>query len=183
MFANRVSYAITLRNSCNFGDLMNELSDLDTFDRKILALLQTNGRLTNGELAEHVALSPSQCSRRRSALEAAGIIRGYRAELDALKVGIGVTCMIAINLATHNEDNADKLHQLLNRLPNVQEAHALTGEMDYSINVVARDLQELSDFINNTLLRHGAVQNVKTSIVLDTIKQSSSLPIDAGGLG
>lgn len=154
------------------------MDDLDAFDRKILAHLQSEGRLTNGELAERVGLSPSQCSRRRSQLEATGIIRGYHAELDPMKIGIGVSCIIAINLATHNEGNANELRQLLVRLPNVQEAHALTGDMDYSIKVVARDLQELSDFINRTLLRHGAVQNVKTSIVLDTIKQSSSLPIE-----
>lgn len=153
------------------------MNDIDGFDRKILMQLQTNGRLTNGELAERIGLSPSQCSRRRNQLEAIGYIRGYHAELDPLKVGIDVTCMIAINLANHSEDNAEKLRQLLIRLPNVQEAHALTGEMDYSIKVVARDLRELSEFINRTLLRHEAVQNVKTSIVLDTIKQSSSLPI------
>ncbi len=159
------------------------MDDLDGFDRKILFHLQADGRLTNGELSERIGLSPSQCSRRRSALEAAGIIRGYHAEVDALKVGIGVTCMIAINLATHNEGNAEKLRQTLKRLPNVQEAHALTGEMDYSIKVVARDLRELSDFINATLLRHEAVQNVKTSIVLDTIKQSSALPVDTEPVG
>lgn len=139
--------------------------------------LQKDGRLTNGELAERVGLSPSQCSRRRSQLEDAKVIRGYRADLDPEKVGIGLTCMISINVATHNEDSASKLQQLLLRLPNVQEAHALTGEMDYSIKVVARDLRELSDFINTTLLPHEAVRNVRTSIVLDTIKQTGSLPL------
>lgn len=154
------------------------MSELDRFDRKILSLLQDSGRLTNGELAEQVGLSASQCSRRRGQLEAAGYIGGYHAALDPLKIGIGVTCMIAINLATHSEDNAEKLRQLLLRLPHVQEAHALTGEMDYAIKVVARDLRELSAFINTTLLKHEAVQNIKTSIVLDTIKQSTRLPIE-----
>ena len=153
------------------------MSVFDEFDRKILIHLQRDGRLTNGELAERVGLSPSQCSRRRSQLEDVKIIRGYRADLDPEKVGISLTCMISINVAAHNEDNASKLQQLLLQLPNVQEAHALTGEMDYSIKVVARDLRELSDFINMTLLPHEAVQNVKTSIVLDTIKQTGSLPL------
>lgn len=153
------------------------MTDIDGFDRKILTHLQADGRLTNGELAERVGLSPSQCSRRRTALEAAGVIRGYHADVDPLKVGIGVTSVIAINLATHNEDNADRLRELLQRLPEVQEAYALTGEMDYSIKVVAEDLQALSAFINTTLLRHQAVQNVKTSIVLDTVKESTGLPI------
>ena len=159
--------------------LVMDMSAIDHFDRKILTQLQANGRLTNGELADRIGLSPSQCSRRRSALEASGHIRGYHAALDPLKVGIGVTCMIAINLSTHNEDNAEKLKRLLIGLPHVQEAHALTGEMDYAIKVVARDLRELSAFINHTLLRHEAVQNIKTSIVLDTIKETGSLPIEA----
>lgn len=156
---------------------MANSDELDSFDRKILAELQEDGRLTNGELSDRVGLSPSQCSRRRNALEASGVIRGYHADLDPSKLGIGVTCMIALNLATHSENNAERLRQFLLRLPEVQEAHALTGEMDYSIKVVVRDLQELAAFINRTLLRQEAVLNVKTSIVLDTIKQSSSLPI------
>ena len=183
MFANHVENSLKMHESRIHVDLMMKLDDLDGFDRKILAQLQADGRLTNSELAERIGLSPSQCSRRRSQLEAGGVIRGYHAELDPLKVGIGVTCVIAINLATHSEGNAEKLHQLLMRLPHVQEVHALTGDMDYSIKVVARDLQELSNFINATLLRHGAVQNVKTSIVLDTIKQSSNLPIEVNAAG
>ncbi len=162
---------------------MTNMNGMDGFDRKILAHLQTDGRLTNGELAERIGLSPSQCSRRRSRLEADGVIRGYHAELDPLKIGIGVSSVIAINLSTQNVDQADKLHRLLMRLPEVQEVHALTGDMDYSIKVVARDLQELSEFINTTLLRQEAIQNVKTSIVLDTIKQTSNLPIDPDPIG
>lgn len=183
MFAKHGKIQLSMHESCKNIGLMRDIDGMDDFDRKILTHLQANGRLTNGELAERIGLSPSQCSRRRSQLEAAGVIRGYHADLDPLKVGIGVTCMIAINLATHNEDNAERLRQLLMRLPNVQEAHSLTGDMDYSIKVVARDLQELSDFINTTLLRHEAVQNVKTSIILGTIKQSSSLPTERSASG
>ena len=153
------------------------MGEIDGFDRKILHHLQRDGRLTNGELSERVGLSPSQCSRRRSQLEKSGIIRGYRADVDPEISGFGITCMISINLATHNEDNADKLHRLLRSLPNVMEAHTLTGEMDYSVKLVARDLRELSHLINSKLLPHEAVQNVKTSIILDTIKPLGSLPL------
>jgi len=157
------------------------MEHLDRLDRKLLESLQADGRLTNAELSDLVGLSASQCSRRRSQLETDGTIRGYHADLEPLKVGVGITCMISVNLASHSDDNAQKFHALLLRLPEVLEVHALTGEMDYSIKVVAKDLQALSAFISNTLLPHKAVQNVKSSIVLQTIKQTHALPLDAAG--
>ena len=153
------------------------MSELDGFGRKILNCLQADGRLTNAELGEAVGLSPSQVSRRRSQMEDARIIRGYHAEVDPLKVGVGIVCMISVNLGAHSETVAAKFHNTLLRLPNVLEAYALTGEMDYSLKVVAKDLSELNTFISSTLLPHEAVQSVKTSIVLNTIKQSYTLPL------
>jgi len=153
------------------------MTQMDAFDRKILAALQSDGRLTNAELAEAVGLSPSQCSRRRSQLETSGIIEGYTARINPAKVGIGLTSIISVTLASHDEQNAARLRALLSDLPNVQDAYALTGEMDYSIKVVCADLEALSTFINKTLLPHEAVQNVRTAIVLDTLKSSSSLPL------
>ncbi len=150
---------------------------MDTFDRKILAALQKDGRLTNAELAEVVGLSASQCSRRRVSLEQTGVIRGYTAQIDAAKVGVELTSLISITLATHDEQNAAKLRALLSELPNVQDAYALTGEMDYSIKVVSENLEALSSFVNKTLLPHPAVQNVRTAIVLDTLKSTSALPL------
>ncbi|MFD0917386.1 Lrp/AsnC family transcriptional regulator [Pseudahrensia aquimaris] len=150
---------------------------LDAFDRKILASLQEDGRFTNAELADRVGLSASQCSRRRTALEDAGIINGYTARLDPEKVGIGLKSLVSVTLATHNDDNAANLRSLLARLPQVLDAYALTGEMDYMIKVVTPDLKALSEFINQTLLPHKAVQNVKTAIVLDTLKETSALPV------
>ena len=157
------------------------MSNLDAFDRKIIQALQHNGRLTNGELADSVGLSPSQCSRRRTILEESGVIRGYAALIDQEKVGVGLTSIISVTLATHNDDNAQRLRKLLSRLDNVQEAFSLTGEMDYSIKVVTPALKSLSSFINDILLRHESVQNVKTAIVLDTIKSTTALPIGLDG--
>lgn len=151
---------------------------LDQFDRKLLALLQEDGRLTNSELAEQVNLSPSQCSRRRQRLEEMSVIRRYRAELDRERLGFGFVTIISVTLATHNPDNAQRFKTLVSRLPQVQEAHALTGEMDYFLKVVTPDLKALSEFVNEELLPHDSVQNVKTAIVLETLKESSNLPID-----
>ena len=153
------------------------MDSIDGFDRKILAELQSDGRLTNNELAERIGLSASQCSRRRARLEKNGTIRGYYALVERESVGIGLVSIISVTLATHNDDNALRLRTLLSGLPNVQEAHSLTGEMDYSIKVVTPDLKTLSAFINETLLPHESVQNVKTAIVLDTLKETLALPI------
>lgn len=157
---------------------MTEDSDLDAFDRKILDALQKDGKLTNGELAVQVGLSASQCSRRRAQLEKAGIITGYHAKLDPSKVGIGLTSIIAVSLATHDERNAERFRHLIADLANVQDALSLTGEMDYSIKVVSKDLDDLSTFINKTLLPHEAVSHVKTAIVLNILKTTSALPLD-----
>lgn len=153
------------------------MEQLDAFDRKILSSLQEDGRLTNNELSERINLSASQCSRRRSRLEEEGFIRGYRAEIDREKLGLGIVNIISVTLATHNRDNARRFSDLISKLPQVMEAHALTGEMDYFIKVVTPDLRALSAFVNDVLLPHEAVQNVKTAIVLDTLKEDGRLPI------
>jgi DNA-binding Lrp family transcriptional regulator len=150
---------------------------VDQFDRKIMSLLQADGRLTNNDLSERVNLSPSQCSRRRQRLEEEGFIRGYRAVLDRDRLGFSLVNVISVTLATHNRDNARNFAELLSRLPEVQEAHALTGEMDYILKVVTPDLKSLSDFVNGVLLPHESVQHVKTAIVLETLKETSALPL------
>jgi DNA-binding Lrp family transcriptional regulator len=152
---------------------------LDDFDRKILALLQQDARLTNNDLSARIHLSPSQCSRRRQRLEEDGLIRGYRAELDREKLGFSLVSVVSVTLATHNRDNARRFAELVSRLPEVQEAHALTGEMDYVLKVVTPDLKMLSEFVNGVLLPHDSVQHVKTAIVLDTLKEAGPLPLAA----
>ena len=156
---------------------MTNNDEIDQFDRKILSLLQDDARLTNNDLAERVHLSASQCSRRRQRLETVGFIRRYRAELDRERLGFGIVNIISVTLATHNRDNARHFGDLVGRLPEVQEAHALTGEMDYILKVVTPDLKTLSAFVNDVLLPHEAVQHVKTAIVLNTLKETSALPL------
>lgn len=154
---------------------VNEM--LDRFDLRLLRELQRDGRLTNNELSERIALSASQCSRRRARLEAEGFIRGYQAMLDRERLGLELLVVISVTLATHNRDNARRFAELVSRLPQVQEAHALTGEMDYILKVVTPDLKSLAAFVNDVLLPHEAVQHVKTAIVLETLKETAALPI------
>ncbi|MCT8999788.1 Lrp/AsnC family transcriptional regulator [Chelativorans intermedius] len=150
---------------------------IDSYDRKILSLLQADGRLTNNDLSERVNLSASQCSRRRQRLEEEGLIRGYRAELDRERLGFALVNIITVTLATHNPDNARRFADLVARLPEVQEAYALTGEMDYILKVVTPDLKSLSEFVSAVLLPHESVQHVKTAIVLETLKEQAALPL------
>ncbi|MES1946101.1 AsnC/Lrp family transcriptional regulator [Salinisphaera sp. C84B14] len=150
---------------------------LDKFDRKILAHLQRDGRLTSNELATLVSLSPSQCSRRRARLEKERFIQGYRAELSFDKLGYDMLVMIWVTLATHNRDNATHFAEFLAGLPEVLEAHALTGDMDYLLKVATTDLQALSRLVNDQLLAHETVNHVKTAIVLQTLKDYQGLPL------
>ncbi len=157
---------------------MHEMIELDRFDRKLLARLQEDATATNQELGGRIGLSASQVSRRRQRLEAARVVRGYHADLDPAALGLTVTAFVGVALATHSRQNARRFHELVRALPAVQEAHALTGDMDYMLKVVARDLKALAALINDELLPHEAVQNVRSFIALDTLKDSGQLPIE-----
>ncbi|WP_234186150.1 Lrp/AsnC family transcriptional regulator [Shinella sp. NM-101] len=150
---------------------------IDAFDRRLLAHLQEDARLTNNELSERINLSASQCSRRRIRLEEEGIIRAYRAELDREKLDLGIVIVVTVTLSTHNRDNAVRFARLISNLPEVLEAYSLTGEMDYIIKVVVPNLKALSAFVNDVLLPHESVSHVKTAIVLDTLKETTALPL------
>jgi DNA-binding Lrp family transcriptional regulator len=149
---------------------------VDAFDLKILSALQDDGRLTNQQLADLVGLSASQCSRRRMRLEEE-VISGYHADLASEALGFGVIAFIHITLATHSPDNAKRFRALVNRVDDIQEAHSLTGDADYLLKAVLRDLKSLSDIVNNVLMPHQSVAHVRSSIVLDRLKENSKLPL------
>ena len=151
--------------------------DVDGFDLKLLSALQDDGRLTNQQLADLAGLSASQCSRRRMRLEQDGVIAGYRADLNSEALGFNVIAFIHITLATHSPDNAEKFRALVQRTDAVQEAYSLTGDADYLLKAVLRDLKSLSDIVNNVLMPHQSVAHVRSSIVLDRLKATSRLPL------
>ncbi|MEM7424540.1 MAG: Lrp/AsnC family transcriptional regulator [Pseudomonadota bacterium] len=150
---------------------------MDTFDRKILAKLQSDGAASNQELADVAGLSASQCSRRRAQLERDGVIEGYRARLDPEALGLDVTVFISITLERHSRRTSESFHAFLERLDEVQEAHAMTGDADYLVKVTVPTLHALSDFVNETLLANEAVNQVRSNIVLKTVKRDGGLPI------
>ena len=151
--------------------------DVDGFDLKMLAALQDDGRLTNQQLADAVGLSASQCSRRRTRLEDDGIVAGYHADLAAERLGFNVVAFVHITLATHSPDNAKHFRDLVLRVDDVQEAYSLTGDADYLLKIILRDLKSLSDIVNNVLMPHPSVAHVRSSIVLDRLKATTKLPL------
>jgi len=150
---------------------------IDRFDLRLLAALEEDGRFTNQELGDRIGLSASQCSRRRAALETAGLIAGYRAELDADSLGLKVLAFVEVNLGTHSAENSERFLSLLSRIDEVQEAYALSGATDYLLKVIVPDLKSLSQLLNNTLLQHSTVSRVCSSIVLERLKTKSRLPL------
>jgi DNA-binding Lrp family transcriptional regulator len=152
-------------------------SRMDTLDVKLLGALQDNGRLSNFELADAVGLSASQCSRRRAALEDAGTIASYHAHLNAEALGLDVVVFVQVTLARHSPDNSKRFLKLIESLEEVQEAYSLTGESDYLIKVTIADLKALSRLLNDVFLPHGSVAHVRSSIVLDRLKQTPRLPL------
>ena len=150
---------------------------MDMFDVKLLQALQSNGRLSNFELADVVGLSASQCSRRRAALEDAGAIASYHAHLDRGALGLGIVVFVQVTLATHSPDNSRRFLKLIESLEEVQEAYALTGEADYLIKATITDLKALSRLLNDVFLPHDSVAHVRSSIVLDCLKQTPEVPL------
>ena len=139
--------------------------------------LQDDGRLTNQQLADIAGLSASQCSRRRMRLEDEKVIAGYRAALDGQALGFNVIAFVHITLATHSPDNADKFRALMQRIDEIQEAYALTGDADYLLKLMLRDLKNLSEIINSVLMPHPSVAHVRSSIVLDRLKETHRLAL------
>ncbi len=152
---------------------------LDGFDLRLLALLQADGRLSVQDLADRVGLSASQCSRRRARLEQSGVIAGYNARLDPQRLGFGVTAFVQVTLARHSPDNARHFRALVARTSAIQQAHAVTGDADYLLKVVVQDLKSLGALVNDVLLPHGSVAQVRSVVALEELKNTEALPLDA----
>ena len=150
---------------------------LDRIDRKILAVLQEDGRISNADLAERVGLSASPCLRRTRALEEAGIIRSYKAELDARNLGLDILAFVEIRITRHGGGAAEQFRDTMLKHPMVIGCYMVTGAYDFLLKVIAADLESFKSFTIDTLLAMPDVQDVRTSIVLDRVKDTSALSI------
>lgn len=144
---------------------------LDDYDLKILSLLQTNGRLTNQELSDLVGLSASQCSRRRISLEQAQLILGYHARLAPEVLGLGLVGMVEVRLANHIPDQVASFHQMVAQESAILDVYKTTGDADYLLKIAVPDLAGLSRVISQVISAHKSVAHVKTSVVLERLKE------------
>lgn len=157
---------------------------LDKTDLKILSILQQDGRLTNQEVAERVSLSPSPCLRRIKNLEDSGVIRQYVALLDPEKIGLGLLAYVNVRLEKHSESPAGGMRSpradfaaSVEHWPEVVACYAMTGEMDYLLRVHVEDMEHFSHFMMESLLKHPAVMDVKSSFALQKVKDTTALPL------
>jgi Lrp/AsnC family leucine-responsive transcriptional regulator len=167
--------------------------EMDAIDRRILAILQADGRLSNQEIAERVNLSPSPCLRRIRRLEESGIIRGYVALLDAQRLGLDLLAYVNVRLEKRSvpttsprsdgtpvrvgTTHAELFRAAVQSWPEVVACHAMTGDMDYLLRVQVEDMAHFSRFVQDRLLHHPSVIDVKSSFSLETFKETTALPI------
>ncbi len=151
---------------------------LDRYDRRILDLLQQDGRISNQDLAERIGLSPSPCLRRVRALEEAGLITGYRAQLDARKLGLTLMALIGISMDQHTPERFANFEKAVAEIPEVLECLLITGQQsDYQMKVVIRDMDAYQDLLLNRITRIAGVTGVHTSFVLRRVVDRGALPV------
>jgi DNA-binding Lrp family transcriptional regulator len=151
---------------------------LDRIDRRILHDLQADGRMTNVELARNAGISAPPCLRRVRALEEAGYIRGYHADVDAEGLGFHVTVFTQVGLNSQAETDLRRFEDLAEAWPQVRECHMLAGETDYLLKVVARDWDDYQTFVTTELTAAPNVSHVKSALVIRTAKDRPGVPID-----
>ena len=150
---------------------------LDRIDLRILALLQSNGRASNTEIAAAVNLSASACLRRIQRLESDGVIAGYAALVDPQALGLGLQAFVRVQLEKHGSAAVQRFVESVQSWNEVVACHALTGEMDYLLHIVVSDLEHFSRFLLDRLLNETGVADVNSSFVLRTVKHTRELPI------
>lgn len=153
---------------------------LDDTDKKILTILQENGRITNSKLAQQIGLSPPAILERVRRLESSGVIDKYVALLDRKKTGFEIQTIVMVCVSHHQIPSLEDVIKRLTSMEEVLECYQLTGEVDFLLKVVVKDMSAYTHFVNNKLSGIPGIQNVKTSFILETMKSTTSLqfPID-----
>ncbi|MBE7636654.1 winged helix-turn-helix transcriptional regulator [Sneathiella sp. P13V-1] len=150
---------------------------LDDIDLKLLNLLQEDCRATNAQLASNLSISPSSCWRRVKSLEEIGLIEGYRAQLDRSAAGFEFSAILHVSLSRQKEENVQAFIDAINERPEILDCYATTGDADYHLRVVVRNIAEFNKFLDEFIFRLPGIAHVKSNIVLKDIKSSGSLPL------
>jgi DNA-binding Lrp family transcriptional regulator len=167
----------TICGAITFLDNIMPNSSPDAADIKILTLLQENAKLTNVDLAARVNLSPSPCLARVRALERSGVISRYVTLLDPGKIGLGVSVFIQITLERQVERDLNDFQAAITKYDEVMECYLMTGDFDYLIRVVVRDMPALELFIVDKLTKISGISNIKSSFALKQVKYKTALPL------
>jgi DNA-binding Lrp family transcriptional regulator len=152
---------------------------LDSIDIRILSELQANGRITNVELSRRAKITAPPCLRRMRALEKAGYIRGYHADLEPKSLGFEVTGFVFVGLSSQSEVDLKHFEEQVRSWPTVRECHMLSGEVDFLLKCVAKDLSSFQSFITETLTAAKNVASVKTALVIHPSKMEPGVPLEA----
>ena len=153
------------------------MDGLDKFDIAILRELQADGRLSNAELSTRVGLSAAPCWRRVRALEEGGYIKGYRAEIDRHKIGLGVLAFVRLDAERNNANVTRQLEEAIRAVPEVISCHYISGTGTFELQVVSRDLNSFSQFARDVLLNLPNVKDLHTSFSLGEVKAGGALPL------
>ena len=153
------------------------MTELDATDRRILAVLQRDGRMTNADLAAEVGLSPSACHRRVQRLEDLGVIRGYVALVDRHKVGLGTCVWVRVKLKQHSSDVLERFEKVVKACQEVVECYELLGETDCLLKLYLPNLEALSAFMHNFLLKIPEIDVTHSAVALREIKNETALPL------
>jgi Lrp/AsnC family leucine-responsive transcriptional regulator len=150
---------------------------LDRYDIQILTELQTDARLTNAELAQRVGLSAAPCWRRVRALEEAGYIKGYRAEIDRHRIGLGVLAFVRLDAQQNTGEKTREMEEAIRQIPEIVSCHYISGAGTFELQVVSRDLDTFSVFARQVLINLPNVKDIHTSFSLGEVKASTSWPL------
>lgn len=153
-------------------------TNLDEIDLRILDRLQTDGRITNVELAQSVGLTAPPCLRRMRTLEDEGVIKSYHAAIDPTKMGYTITVFAMVSLKSQAEADLQTFEDHVQQLPEVRECYMLNGEIDFILKVVAKDLQQFQSFLTSQLTAAPNVASVKTSLTIRSAKHLPGVPIE-----
>src|SRR6478752_5863528 len=153
------------------------MEKLDRYDIQILNELQADARLTNAELAQRVGLSAAPCWRRVRALEEAGYIKGYHAEIDRHKIGLGVLAFVRLDADRNTGERTKEMEEAIGKIPEIVSCHYISGAGTFELQVVSRDLNTFSQFAREVLINLPNVKDVHTSFSLGEVKASSALPL------
>ncbi|MEZ5714707.1 MAG: Lrp/AsnC family transcriptional regulator [Paracoccaceae bacterium] len=151
--------------------------ELDSIDRRILSVVQRNGRISNADLSEAINLSPSACHRRVQRLEREGFIRDYVALLDARKLGVATTVFVEITLQGQADEVLDAFEKAVSRIPDVLECHLMAGTADYILKVVAENTEDFARIHRQHLARLPGVAQMQSSFALRTVFKTTALPV------